>query len=245
MRLVLGSVRARREPPRTWRELERTQPMRSEHTEPERPARHGTRASARSSCPCPACEDHRAAERAYSAAYRASHREQVRASSAAWAAAHREELLAYHAAYRASNPEVVRAWEATYRASHPESVRARDAAYYAANSEVILARSAAWHLAHPEAVQANNHRRRARLADVDAERFTLADVIARDGWRCGICGRKVDPKATGRNRKSLDHVVPISLGGPHTLANAQLAHFGCNAAKGARATLPAPLRMFG
>lgn len=88
-------------------------------------------------------------------------------------------------------------------------------------------------------------RRRARLAGVESEPFGLEDVIARDGWRCGICGGKVDPKAKGARGKSLDHIVPVSLGGPHTLANAQLAHMNCNSQKGAGAAIPSQLRMFG
>jgi 5-methylcytosine-specific restriction endonuclease McrA len=35
-------------------------------------------------------------------------------------------------------------------------------------------------------------------------------------------------------RASVDHIVPLSLGGPHTLDNAQLAHLRCNAIKGNR-----------
>jgi 5-methylcytosine-specific restriction endonuclease McrA len=33
---------------------------------------------------------------------------------------------------------------------------------------------------------------------------------------------------------SLDHIVPVSLGGTHTWANVQLAHLRCNVSKGNR-----------
>ena len=81
--------------------------------------------------------------------------------------------------------------------------------------------------------------RSGRLRRAERQRFTLSDVIERDGWRCGICGKTVDPRAKGRDRKSLDHVIPICMGGSHTLANAQLAHLGCNSRKGARLSLRA------
>jgi 5-methylcytosine-specific restriction endonuclease McrA len=33
---------------------------------------------------------------------------------------------------------------------------------------------------------------------------------------------------------SIDHIVPLSLGGHNTKANVQLAHLGCNISKGNR-----------
>ncbi|HSW41048.1 MAG TPA: HNH endonuclease [Patescibacteria group bacterium] len=59
-------------------------------------------------------------------------------------------------------------------------------------------------------------------------------VIARDGHRCGICGRPVDPALRGSHplALSIDHVVPIVAAGDDSLGNLQVAHLGCNAAKG-------------
>lgn len=37
-----------------------------------------------------------------------------------------------------------------------------------------------------------------------------------------------------RMSASLDHVIPLAAGGPHTPENLQLAHLRCNAKKGAR-----------
>ena len=38
----------------------------------------------------------------------------------------------------------------------------------------------------------------------------------------------------GKNYPSIDHIVPLSWGGLHSWANVQLAHHGCNTAKGAK-----------
>lgn len=75
-----------------------------------------------------------------------------------------------------------------------------------------------------------------RGASIRGAGFTLDDVIDRDGWRCALCGQDVDPALAWPHpmSKSLDHAVPVSLGGAHTLANSQLAHLGCNSAKGNR-----------
>ena len=79
-------------------------------------------------------------------------------------------------------------------------------------------------------------RRRAREANVESEPYDRVAVFVRDGWTCQLCGEPVDPdlRAPDPASPSIDHVVPISLGGPDTFANVQLAHLGCNAAKGNR-----------
>jgi 5-methylcytosine-specific restriction endonuclease McrA len=55
-------------------------------------------------------------------------------------------------------------------------------------------------------------------------------VGERDGWRCGICRKRVDWTLVYPDRMSpsLDHVVPLSEGGEHTYANTRIAHLICN-----------------
>lgn len=82
----------------------------------------------------------------------------------------------------------------------------------------------------------NHYRRRALMTGADAEGVQLADVVARDGLGCGICGAVIDQslKWPDPYSLSLDHIVPLSRGGAHSLANCQLAHLRCNISKGAR-----------
>lgn len=60
-----------------------------------------------------------------------------------------------------------------------------------------------------------------------------AYLIRRDHSRCGIC-RKPVRAVRGPMRPSIDHIVPLSAGGRHELANLQLAHYRCNLSKGNR-----------
>ena len=62
--------------------------------------------------------------------------------------------------------------------------------------------------------------------------------IERDGLTCRGCGKPVDLNIQWPDRmsKSIDHIIPISRGGDHTLTNAALMHLGCNSSKGARIT---------
>lgn len=78
-----------------------------------------------------------------------------------------------------------------------------------------------------------NYRRRARNYGVPYEPISRAKVLERDGWKCGICGEKIDrrAKAPHPRSKSLDHIIPLSEGGGHTWDNVQAAHFMCNSVK--------------
>jgi 5-methylcytosine-specific restriction endonuclease McrA len=66
-----------------------------------------------------------------------------------------------------------------------------------------------------------------------ANRVLFSDVVARDKWVCKICGKPVDKSLAYPDpfSPSLDHVVPVSKGGSHTLGNLQLAHLRCNLKK--------------
>ena len=84
---------------------------------------------------------------------------------------------------------------------------------------------------------ANYKRRKALVRGglATGDRFTVLDLIERDGRNCGICGEPMpetvypDPMSP-----SIDHIEPLSLGGQHTLDNARATHLRCNIARGAR-----------
>lgn len=79
--------------------------------------------------------------------------------------------------------------------------------------------------------------RRRRGDDIASEPYTLAQIAARDGLRCGLCGRRVNMRLKRPHllSPSIDHVVPISESRDDTRANVQLAHLSCNVRKGVRA----------
>jgi hypothetical protein len=79
-------------------------------------------------------------------------------------------------------------------------------------------------------------RRRARARDADAEPVDRDVVGERDGWRCGVCRRKVGralPYPHPRSA-SLDHIVPLSQDGKHVYSNVRITHLACNTARGNR-----------
>lgn len=88
-------------------------------------------------------------------------------------------------------------------------------------------------------------KRRAQLREAVVDDVRPEDIFDRDGWRCGICGRKVHRalRAPHPRSASLDHIVPLSAGGAHVAENLQCSHLGCNVRK--RHTGPGQLRLIG
>lgn len=91
------------------------------------------------------------------------------------------------------------------------------------------------------AIKAGGCRRRARMNDVELEEFTHVEIFERDRWICGLCESAIDPELRWPDRMSasLDHVIPISLGGGHLRSNVQPAHLVCNIRKGNRVAISA------
>ena len=83
-----------------------------------------------------------------------------------------------------------------------------------------------------------NHLRRAGLTSGDT--ISLDDLADRDGWMCWLCSRPIDPNAKHELKKthpyglSMDHVLPLALGGTHTWDNVRIAHHICNSLRGAQ-----------
>lgn len=91
-----------------------------------------------------------------------------------------------------------------------------------------------------ERAWANDAVRRARKFGVPAEFFLRSEVFDRDNWICHICKEEIPPGVRGTRTPSgthqplgpvIEHVVPLSMGGPHTLENCRTAHWTCNAQK--------------
>lgn len=89
----------------------------------------------------------------------------------------------------------------------------------------------------------NQYARRLQAAGFGAKydkSIRLSALIKKQNGICQICGKKIDMSdrigtAIGNYYPTVDHIIPISLGGSHTWDNVQLAHMICNSKKGANA----------
>lgn len=87
-------------------------------------------------------------------------------------------------------------------------------------------------------VMSNQAIRRARRAQLPAERISRQEIFERDVWICHICNTAVDPELPQLHpwSASLDHLVPLAdpRSPGHVSSNVALAHLRCNFAKNAR-----------
>ena len=200
------------------------------------------------------CKVCRSAERK---AYREANREKVSAGKKAYREDNREKVAAYQKAHYEANREKIKAAKKAYY----EANREKKKAYYEANREKVAAYQkahyeanrdeiAAWQKAYraerwandPEyraKVYASNLLRKRLQPGAKQEPYTREEIFARDNWICGLCEEPIDPELRHPDRgfASIDHIVPISLGGDDTPANVQAAHLSCNTAKGNRVEL--------
>lgn len=74
------------------------------------------------------------------------------------------------------------------------------------------------------------YKREAKIRCATIERVYRKKVYERDGYRCGLCGKLCDGSKTVPHpwAPTIDHIIPISLGGEHSYANVRTAHFICN-----------------
>jgi 5-methylcytosine-specific restriction endonuclease McrA len=112
-------------------------------------------------------------------------------------------------------------WLRQWAERHPAKAHASKRKWLEANREYMYWRA---------------HRRRVLARSAEADKFARADIFERDGWACQICGLHLDPsvKFPSNDSPSIDHIIPIALGGTHTLDNVQAACMGCNRRKGGR-----------
>ena len=85
--------------------------------------------------------------------------------------------------------------------------------------------------------RAQSRKRRARKRNAHNETVYLQVIAQRDKYKCHICRRnvKMNLDNTDKYSPTMDHLIPLSLGGDHTYANIRLAHRTCNSSKGNRA----------
>ena len=90
----------------------------------------------------------------------------------------------------------------------------------------------------------STNRKRIQYKDIIIDPdITLMRLAERDNYQCKICGLSVDLSDKKEGYKtiicgdmypSIDHIIPISLGGMHSWDNVQLAHRICNSYKSNR-----------
>lgn len=125
--------------------------------------------------------------------------------------------------YRVANRQRDAAQQARHRASDPAAARVRERASRQRRRPAEAARTAAWRLANPEKRRLYEHARRARKAASTVVPFSMDDMLAdweeHDLYACAFCGGPFE---------DIDHLMPLSRGGEHSIANIVPSCFECN-----------------
>ena len=124
--------------------------------------------------------------------------------------------------FRAANPGYQRKW----RQSNREKCNTITLKYRSANRELMRKRDNAWKKAHPEITRAQWQRRRARKKNIESEYYDFKAICAHYNNHCVKCGEQ--------KPLTVDHIMPISKGGPDIASNIQPLCLSCNSSKGAR-----------
>jgi 5-methylcytosine-specific restriction endonuclease McrA len=178
--------------------------------------------------------------------YRASCKECCRAADKSYHAENREQRLQQRKEYRDRNPELAIQRSRAYYAAHRDEEIIKRREYYRAHREEQAAYSAE-RRQDPAVVQAQRERcldhyyrnkpaytaavarRRARKLGNGYEKYDRLAIYERDAGTCHLCGEHVDLADF-----SIDHIIPISKGGPDTPSNVATSHLSCNKSRGTK-----------
>lgn len=138
-----------------------------------------------------------------------------------------------HAAQKA-DPAYLAMKKAAYnrwRAQHPDRARTATLRWRAANKAHVASVTRSWINANRTRVRVmkrgTSGRRRALLRSRRIGRVSLVKILARDGMVCHLCTLAI----VALDDLHFDHVVPLSRGGEHSMANIKPSHAGCNLRK--------------
>lgn len=121
-----------------------------------------------------------------------------------------------------------------WRREHPDRAKAATQAWRDANRERVRATQQAWIEANPEQWlllrRAASRTRKLRMKQQAVDLVNYPAIIKRDGMICHLCHEEI----AGLEDLHFDHVVPVSRGGEHSMANIKAAHAACNMRKGSK-----------
>ena len=126
--------------------------------------------------------------------------------------------------WRAQNKESIQAYKLTYRSKPENRVKALsyERKWRMDNRLCDNEAKARWAKAHPEYSRMANHRYRCKKMSNGVFDITPRDLARLQESACVVCG---DMQTT------IDHVIPIALGGRHSIGNLQSLCKSCNSSK--------------
>jgi len=159
--------------------------------------------------------------------YRERNRERRIEQTKRWKVANQDSVRRYRAKYYSENREKGKKYSREYYIAHAQEQIEKSRKWRAKNPEKLFEMGKRYRDNNKEKLYIKNAKRRAFLKNVMVEDINPEEIYIRDRGICGICGLFVERKVV-----TLDHIIPLSLGGSHTATNLQIAHRSCNSRKG-------------
>lgn len=126
--------------------------------------------------------------------------------------------------YYEQNTEKIRERNRKWHKANREKVRLKVDEYYQKNKEYMRTKHREWYLENIDAVQINILKRRARKQNNGVYTVLRRDIKRLYSSFCVYCG--------SFDNIEIDHVLPISRGGVHSIGNLASACLRCNRSKG-------------
>lgn len=188
-------------------------------------------------------EQSRALARKHAKKYASANPEKIKSQWQAYYAKNADRLRNRRKEKYWQQPERERLNARRWAEEHREHHRAKARIWYQNNKFKKRATKSAWAQANPERIKLYKRqdygRRKAAKHGTTSEKFSLLDILKRDGQKCHIC-----EKSVARKDISFDHLIPLSRGGGHSRNNVAVAHLRCNLQRGP-GRIPAQLRLIG
>jgi hypothetical protein len=124
----------------------------------------------------------------------------------------RENANKRYNSWRKRNPEKAREKDRRYRKKHPEKIKAKAKRNYDAHKDKVIKRVKDWYGKNPEKQTAKNQNRRSANGKITHQEWK--EVLEKYGNKCLYPGCE-------RTDITLDHVVPLSVGGSGGKDNVQ------------------------
>jgi 5-methylcytosine-specific restriction endonuclease McrA len=135
-------------------------------------------------------------------------RERRLAVTSAWGKANRERVKETKAVWRENNREKMREYHRQYRLKNPDKAKA------------ALAK---WSKNNPDQTRASAAKRRVQKAANGVFEISLKEISKLYRSNCVYCGQS--------GKMTMDHVIPVSRGGRHSIGNLVPACQSCNFSK--------------
>lgn len=170
-------------------------------------------------------------QREYNRRYYHEHKEQIKAQNKKYHKKYyhenRRQELARKNKYNQKHREQCRVHSKKFRQENPDYIRK----YYKENKEEQKIRVSEYQKRYPEYMREKTRRRHANKLNAPGS-HTVSEIIALRNQARGVCpGYNKNQHYVGKNKLTLDHIIPLSKNGSEDISNLQMMCQSCNSSK--------------